>query len=122
VPSLAACGVKAEHVPLIVERAAVASGTKRIHRIDRAELAEILRRANQPSGFQRRPAATRLKPRRRANGKNDTVQGPDTLWKALCNDCWLHQLSLSFRSRIVWPPSLPVHRRDILEIRILKEH
>ena len=46
VPSLAACGVKAEHVPLIVERAAVASGTKANPiELTRAELAEILRRA-----------------------------------------------------------------------------
>ena len=46
VPALAACGVKAEHVPLIVERAAVASGTKANPiELTRAELAEILRRA-----------------------------------------------------------------------------
>lgn len=46
VPSLVACGVKAEHVPLIVERAAVASGTKANPiELTRAELAEILRRA-----------------------------------------------------------------------------
>ena len=46
VPSLAACGVKAEHVPLIVERAAVASGTKANPiELTRDELAEILRRA-----------------------------------------------------------------------------
>ncbi len=46
VPSLAACGVKAEHVPLIVERAAAASGTKANPiELTRAELAEILRRA-----------------------------------------------------------------------------
>ena len=46
VPSLAACGVKAEHVPLIVERAAVASGTKANPiELTRAELAEILSRA-----------------------------------------------------------------------------
>ena len=46
VPALAACGVKAEHVPLIVERAAMASGTKANPiELTRAELAEILRRA-----------------------------------------------------------------------------
>ena len=46
VPSLAAYGVKAEHVPLIVERAAVASGTKANPiELTRAELAEILSRA-----------------------------------------------------------------------------
>lgn len=46
VPSLAACGVKGEHVPLIVERAAVASGTKANPiALTSAELAEILQRA-----------------------------------------------------------------------------
>ena len=46
VPTLAACGVKAAHVPLIVERAAVASGTKANPvALTSAELAEILRRA-----------------------------------------------------------------------------
>ena len=46
VPSLAACGVKAEQVALIVERAAVASGTKANPiELTRAELAEILERA-----------------------------------------------------------------------------
>lgn len=46
VPSLAACGVKTEHVPLIAERAAVASGTKANPiELTHAELAEILERA-----------------------------------------------------------------------------
>lgn len=46
VPPLAACGVKAEHVPVIVERAAVASGTKANPIVlTAAELAEILQRA-----------------------------------------------------------------------------
>ena len=46
VPPLAACGVKAEHVSVIVERAAVASGTKANPiELPPAELAEILRRA-----------------------------------------------------------------------------
>ena len=46
VPPLAACGVKAEHVPLIVARAAVASGTKANPiALTPEELAEILRRA-----------------------------------------------------------------------------
>ena len=46
VPPLTACGVKAEHVPLIVERAAVASGTKANPIVlTNAELAEILQRA-----------------------------------------------------------------------------
>ena len=46
VPTLAACGVKAAHAPLIVERAAVASGTKANPiPLTGAELAEILRRA-----------------------------------------------------------------------------
>lgn len=46
VPPLAACGVKASDIPLIVERAAVASGTKANPIVLTAgELAEILRRA-----------------------------------------------------------------------------
>ena len=46
VPPLAACGVKAEHVPAIVGRAAVASGTKANPvALTAAELAEILERA-----------------------------------------------------------------------------
>ena len=46
VPPLAACGVKTNDIPLIVERAAVASGTKANPiELTRAELAEILRRA-----------------------------------------------------------------------------
>lgn len=46
VPPLAACGVKAEHVPVIVERAAVASGTKANPIVlTSAELAEILEQA-----------------------------------------------------------------------------
>ena len=46
VPPLAACGVKTEHVPLIVARAAVASGTKANPiSLTSAELAEILERA-----------------------------------------------------------------------------
>ena len=46
VPGLAACGVKAERVPLIVERAAVASGTKANPiALTIGELTEILERA-----------------------------------------------------------------------------
>ncbi len=46
VPPLAACGVKAVHMPVIVERAAVASGTKTNPIVlTAAELAEILQRA-----------------------------------------------------------------------------
>ena len=46
VPPLAACGVKAVHVPVIVERAAVASGTKANPiALTAAELAEILEQA-----------------------------------------------------------------------------
>ena len=43
VPPLGACGVEERHIPLIVERAAIASGTKaNAIELTRAELAEIL--------------------------------------------------------------------------------